>query len=61
MKKHTKITAQERDKIAIFLAKGSGIRDIAKILGRSPSSISDEIKRNSYKGNYSSIKAQALK
>lgn len=60
MKKHKKITAEERDKIAVLLARGESLRSIARTLDRSVSSISDEIKRNSFKGSYSSIKAQAL-
>ena len=36
----------ERDQIALMLAKGFSQREIAKSLGRSNSTISDEIKRN---------------
>ena len=36
----------ERDKIAVFLAQGVKISEIARRLGRSKSSISDEVKRN---------------
>jgi IS30 family transposase len=40
------LTFEEREDIALELAKGSGIRAIARKLGRSPSSISREIRRN---------------
>lgn len=53
------IQPNERDKIAFYLAKKLSIRMIAKKLNRSPSSISDEIKRNSYHDIYSPIKAQS--
>lgn len=60
MKGKQKITAEERDKIALLLAEKTTLRTIAKILGRSVSSISEEVKRNSVKGIYSSISAQIL-
>lgn len=40
------LTFEEREDIALELAKGSGIRVIARKLGRSPSSISREVRRN---------------
>jgi IS30 family transposase len=52
------IQPDERDKIAFYLGKKISLREIAKQLNRSPSSISDEIKRNSYQGIYTPIKAQ---
>jgi hypothetical protein len=36
----------EREEIAIELAKGTAIREIARRLGRSPSTISREVRRN---------------
>lgn len=60
MKKRNKITAQERDQIAVCLAAGLSLRKIADKLDRSVSSISDEIKRNSVGGQYQAIKAQQL-
>jgi len=57
MKKHHKITASERDQIAWWLACGVTIREIARRLSRSPSSISEELKRNQVDGIYGSIKA----
>jgi IS30 family transposase len=57
MKKHHKITASERDQIAWWLACGITLREMARRLGRSPSSISQELKRNKVDGLYGSIKA----
>lgn len=57
---HTKLTARERDLIAIWKGEGVRIREIARRLGRSHSTIIDEIRRNSYKGKYYvAIHAQA--
>ena len=52
MKKINKLTALERDQIAISIASGLSLRQIAKKLGRSVSTISDEIKRNSVEDGY---------
>ncbi len=41
------LTFREREEIALECARGTGIRAIARKLGRSPSTISREIKRNS--------------
>ncbi len=60
MKKHTKIKAWERDRIAVLLASGISIRSIARELGRSHSSILSEIKKNSVGGQYQAIKANDL-
>lgn len=60
MKGKQKITAEERDKIALLLAEKTSLRGIAKILGRSASSISEEVKRNRVDGVYTSINAQRL-
>jgi IS30 family transposase len=57
MKKHHKITTSERDQIAWWLACGVTIREMARRLSRSPSSISEELKRNKVDGVYGSIKA----
>ncbi len=46
MKKYNQLTANERDKIAIFMAKGFNLNDIAKMLRRNRSTISREIRRN---------------
>jgi len=60
MKKKSKLTALERDQIAVRLAAGFSLRRIAGELKRSVSSISDEVRRNSLTGEYRSITAQAL-
>lgn len=60
MTKHNKLTPYERDKIALWMAEKNSLNDIAKLLGRSVSTISDEISRNSKDGVYSSISAQVL-
>lgn len=60
MIKKKKISAQERDQITILLASELSLRDIAKELGRSVSTISDEIRRNSVNGEYKSIAANSL-
>ena len=54
---YTHFTKTERNEISILLNKGYSIRDIALALGRSPSSISREIKKNSVKGQYVADKA----
>jgi len=48
----------ERKEIAYLRDKGYGIRAIAEMLCRSPSTISREISRNTVNGNYVSQKAQ---
>ncbi|MGH9857377.1 MAG: IS30 family transposase [Acidobacteriota bacterium] len=55
-----KITPVERDRIAVLLAAEISLRSIAKHLGRSVSSISEEVKRNSSNGEYTAITAQEL-
>lgn len=60
MRKRSKITAKERDTIAVLLASGKSLRDIARILDRSVSSICEEIKRNSVDGTYTAIAAQEV-
>jgi IS30 family transposase len=58
MKKHKKICSIERDKIAYWYAIGTSIREMARRLNRSPSSICSEIKRNSTDGMYHSLQAE---
>ncbi len=60
MIKRSKITAVERDKIAILFSSGSSLRSIARCLERSVSSISCEVRRNSIEGEYRSIAAQEI-
>jgi IS30 family transposase len=57
---HHKLSSQERDLIALKTAHGKSIRRIARELNRSPSSISDELKRNRYRDGYVAIRAQSL-
>jgi IS30 family transposase len=60
MIKRKKITANERDKIASWLNQRLSQRQIASNLKRSISSINEEIRRNSWKGNYEAIHAQSM-
>lgn len=48
-KQYNQITADERDKIAVYLAGGFNYSDIARMLGRDRSSIMREINRNGSK------------
>ena len=60
-KEHNKISATERDKIAQLVSQKVGVREIARRLGRGPSSISDELTRNSHKeAGYVAIHTQQL-
>jgi len=45
-KTYKQLTADERDKIAIFMARGFNLNNIARMLGRNRSTISREIRRN---------------
>lgn len=57
---HTKLTADERDQIALLRGKNTSVRGIARALKRSPSTISGELKRNRLSnGDYVAIHAQA--
>lgn len=53
------LTRSERLEIEILLGKGYSMRSIAKVLGRSPNTISYEIKENSVNGTYDGKKADA--
>lgn len=55
--KYHHIKKAERLEIAILLNKGYSLRDIAKVLGRSPNTILREIKINSVNGIYDPRKA----
>ena len=59
-KQHIKIQPQERDLIALWIARSISKREIARRLNRSDSSIRAEIARNSFNGHYVAIHAQAL-
>ncbi len=56
--KYHHIKKAERLEIAILLEKGYKIREIARVLKRSPGTISEEINNNSVKGKYDPHKAQ---
>lgn len=54
------INADERDLIALWKSEGQSNKEIARILGRSVSSVGREMKRNSFEGKYYvAIHAQA--
>lgn len=57
-KEYRHIKKAERLEIAILLKKGYGVREIARVLGRSPGTLSEELGRNSVKGVYDPEKAQ---
>lgn len=59
MEKRAKINLAEREQISILKSKGYGVREVARRLGRSPGTISEEIKRNGLIGEeYSAVNAQ---
>jgi len=59
-KHHKKLTAQERDLIALWKGGGVSVREIARRLGRSHSTIIDETYRNRFGETYVAIHAQYL-
>lgn len=62
MKSYTHFTLSERNCLQQFLAEGKSFREIAKLLGRSPSTISREVKRNFSKNkkHYNAWRATTL-
>ena len=58
MSQYHHFTMFEREKIFFFRAQNKSIRFIAKELGRSPSSVSRELKRNSVNNDYSPSQAE---
>lgn len=58
MKKAKKLSKTERLEIQILRTKGYLMRSIAVALGRSPNTISLELKRNEVSGEYVGVKAQ---
>ena len=58
MKKAPKLSDAERSEIGILLSKKYSHRDIARVLGRSPNTVSDEISRNSVRGIYKPASAK---
>lgn len=63
-KHHLKLTTKERDLIALWKSAGVGVNEMARRLARAKSTVSEEIKRNSFKSKdesyYVSIHAQAV-
>lgn len=59
MKKNHKLKRVERLEIAILLEKGYSFRKIGRALGRSPNTISYEVRENSTHGVYDPMKADA--
>ncbi len=53
------LSAGEREEIAVGLAAGESLRVIAGRLGRSPSTVSREVRRNGCRGVYRGLAAQA--
>ncbi len=58
-KKYVGLCSAERSEIQILKNKGYSLRKIAEVLGRSPNTISREIKVNSVAGEYVASKAKA--
>lgn len=59
MQTYRHLSEEERNQLVVLLNRGSSIRSIAAAVGRSPSSISREIKRNFGKTRYRAHRAQA--
>lgn len=59
MKKGKELSRVERLEIGILLGRGYSQRSIARVLGRSPNTISYELRRNRVRGEYDPVKAQA--
>ncbi len=57
-KKFSHLSKSERDEIAILKKKKYSLRDIARVLNRSPNSIPTEVLRNRVKEIYDSKKAE---
>jgi len=57
-KKYRHLSFEERFTIEVMYRKGAEIRSIASFLGRSPNTISSEIKRNVVNGEYLADKAK---
>lgn len=58
-KNFTGLSDAERSEISILKKRGCGVREIAQALGRSPNTVSYEVKTNSVNGVYDSLKAKA--
>ena len=53
------LSSAERSEIEILKRRGYSLRKIAEVLGRSPNTISREIRVNTVSGEYSAVKAKA--
>lgn len=53
MPRYTQLSAEERNRLSTLVQQGLSIRKVAFALGRSPSTISREIKRNIYSSQHS--------
>lgn len=56
---YTHIDESERRRIERAVESGKGVREIARITGRGPGTISEELRRNSVRKKYSRQRAQA--
>nr|WP_325258507.1 helix-turn-helix domain-containing protein [uncultured Oscillibacter sp.] len=59
-KRYTRLTLEERLKIKELLDAGSSLRNIARIMGYSPSTICYELKKRNQQGKYDPYFAQAV-
>lgn len=57
-KKFVGLSDAERSEIAILLKRGCSLREIARALGRSPNTVSYELKQNSVADEYDPLKAK---
>lgn len=55
--KYKHFSKNDRNELSILLKKGYSMRDISKVLGKNPSSISREVSNNSVNGQYDPDKA----
>lgn len=55
--KHQHFTIHNRNELSVLLNKGYSLRDIAKVLGKNPSSVSREVNHNKVNGVYDPEKA----
>jgi IS30 family transposase len=53
------LSVAEREEIAVGLAAGRSVRAIAAVLGRAPSTVSREVRRNGSRGRYRALAAQS--
>ena len=59
--RYQQLQPEERLTIASLHLQGSSIRAMARILGRSPATVSRELTRNSSPAGYASVPAEALR